>query len=73
MNQPMFPLPNPDDWIDAFTAARMLGCDQSTVRRMAIEILPAYRLGTGRALFYWKPQVRELAAARRMVKGLPRD
>jgi hypothetical protein len=72
MTQPPLPLPNPGDWIDAFTAAMLLCCDQSTVRRMPDEILPAYRLGTGRARFYWHPQVRELAAARRMVRGLPR-
>lgn len=69
MQTPQLPIPNPEDWCDAYEAARLLGVDHSTVFRMSPNSLRAYRLGAGRVRHYWVPDVKALASARRLVAG----
>jgi excisionase family DNA binding protein len=65
MNQRL-PIPNPEEWADRTVAARLLRVSLKTVGRMADDgRLTPYRIGE--CLMFWRPEVNQLAEARRIA------
>jgi excisionase family DNA binding protein len=66
MNQPRLPIPNPEDWADRTIAARLLRVSVRTVMRMAEDgRLTGHPIGE--CLLFWRPQINQLAEARRIA------
>jgi excisionase family DNA binding protein len=66
--QPKFDLPNPQDWVDARTAADMCGVKLPTLWDwLSKGTLTTYKIGTHR--LFWRAEVVQMAAARKVVKG----
>jgi hypothetical protein len=74
MQQTRLPIPNPEDWTDAYGAAAIMQVDPSTVLRTPETVLTRYQLGVAQRVLYWVPQVRAVAAARCLIRpAVPRD
>jgi excisionase family DNA binding protein len=62
----LFKLPNPQDWLDAEGAAKLLNRSRATVYDMASRgVLTAYEVGGLK--IYWRPEVETIANALRAL------